>query len=85
MRCAVDNFSDRLKLARKRRGITQKEIAEKIGVSTSSYKHYENAENLPSLLTLKALADALDVSTDYLLGRLDEPSTATQTDATTQD
>ena len=69
----MDNFSDRLKLARKRRGITQKEIAEKIGVSTSSYKHYENAENLPSLLTLKALADVLDVSTDYLLGRLDSP------------
>ena len=81
----MDNFCDRLKLARKRKGTTQKEVASYLSISEDMYRGYEAGRNDPPLRRLCLLADYFDVSADYLLGRLDEPSTATQTDATTQD
>ena len=39
-----------------------------------SYQHYEGGTRRPNFETLVALADLLEVSTDYLLGRVDGPS-----------
>lgn len=54
--------------------ITQEEVAEKIGVSRASYSHYENSRSEPDTVILNKLADYFKVSTDYLLGRTDDPS-----------
>jgi len=59
----------RLKEIRQARGLTQKELAQKIGVSTGAIGLYETNRRMPDLSTLKKLADALNVSADYLIGR----------------
>lgn len=52
-------------------GYTQKEIAEKIGITYQSYQAYEHGISYPTVEKLVIIADLFDVSTDYLLGRKD--------------
>jgi len=66
-------FSDRVKELRKARKMTQRQMAEALGITERSYQRYE-AENNPNNETLIKLADFFDVSTDYLLGRTDNPN-----------
>lgn len=66
-------FSERLKEARKRKAYKQREVAEHLGIATRSYQQYEGGQRRPDFETLVALADYLDVTTDHLLGRTDEP------------
>lgn len=61
-----------LKTARKDAGLTQVEIAQRINVSQQCYSDYENGKTDPDMNTLVMIADILQVSTDYLLGRTDE-------------
>jgi len=65
-------FSDRIKELRKARKMTQRQMANALGITERSYQRYE-AENNPNNETLIKLADFFDVSTDYLLGRSDNP------------
>lgn len=69
-------FSKRLKEARDLRGYNQSELAERAAMPPSSVAHFESGSRKPSFDTLKRLAEALDVTTDFLLGRVDEPSMA---------
>ena len=62
-------FQERLKEQRKLYGFTQREMAERLGVSQPSYIRYENGSAEPSQENLVKIADAFDVSVDYLLGR----------------
>lgn len=58
-----------LKEVRKARGLTQAELAERVGVSLSTVKKWELDMNEPNSDKLIALALTLNVSTDYLFGR----------------
>ena len=51
------------------RGMKQKELAAKIGVSDNVISYYCSGTRTPSILQLSVIADTLNVSTDYLLGR----------------
>lgn len=62
-------FSERLKTLRKEKKLTQKELAEQIGISQKSYSHWETGKNEPSFENLIKLADLLEVSLDWLFGR----------------
>lgn len=64
---------ERLKIARERMGITQKEAAQKLGVAHSTYNRYERKSEAfdPACNTLAAMAELFECSTDYLLGRHD--------------
>lgn len=63
----------RLKEARKIKGLTQKDIAERVGVSLSTVKKWEADTIDPNTDKLITLALALNVSTDYLFGRGTSP------------
>jgi len=65
-------FSKRVKELRKARKMTQRQMADALGITERSYQRYE-AESNPNNETLIKLADYFDVSTDYLLGRSDNP------------
>ena len=54
---------------RKKRGITQAEIAKMLRITPQAYSLYETNKNNINNETLCMLADIFDVSTDYLLGR----------------
>jgi len=66
-----DIFSERLKAARERRGLSQVELAKKAGLQPTAISHFETAGRSPSFDNLRRLSDALSVSTDYLMGRSD--------------
>jgi transcriptional regulator with XRE-family HTH domain len=63
-------FAARLKLARKKAGLSLRDLSEALGsrVSAQAIGKYERGEMMPSSGTLLALAKALDVSLDYLMG-----------------
>ena len=65
-------FPQQLKEARKCKNFKQKEMAELLGIKLRSYQQYEGGQRRPDYETLVALADYLDVTTDYLLGRTEE-------------
>lgn len=54
-------FSEKLKNIRREKGFSQKEIAEKLGVSQPSYAQYENGKRKPKIETLRRIASALGV------------------------
>jgi len=62
-------FEKRLRSARMERGLTQSALADIIGISLRSYQCYEQGTRRPPYETLIALADELNLSLDYLLGR----------------
>ena len=55
--------------ARVRRGWSQADAAEQIGISVEFYARIERGRTMPSVPTLVAMADALQVTADELLGR----------------
>ena len=70
-----DNFNENLKEARLKSGLSQKDVAEKIGVAKSTYSLYESGNREPNVNTIKKIADFLKVSADSLLRLEDEPTT----------
>lgn len=62
----------RITFLRKNLKLTQTQFGDLVNVSQRSVASWEAGERSPSLLTLCELADKLDVSVDYLLGRTDE-------------
>ena len=61
-------FGKRLRERRMQKNLTQQAMADKIKVELRTYQSYEQGSREPSFATLLAIADALEVSTDYLLG-----------------
>lgn len=61
-------FSKRLHDLRIERGITQKELADRLNLGRSTIAGYENKGKQPDNARLCQLADFFDVSVDYLLG-----------------
>lgn len=65
---------DRLKIAREGRQLTQTELANQVGISDQQIYRYESGRSAPIADVLMRLAKALEVSTDYLVGLVDEPT-----------
>lgn len=62
-------FSKRLKELRQEYGLTIEEFANKVGISKSSVGYYENQNRVPDIIVAGRMADVLNVSADYLIGR----------------
>lgn len=61
-------FGNKLRELRKERNLTQKQLAELIGVQNSIISFYEVGDRIPSPEVIIKLARVLHVSSDYLLG-----------------
>jgi SOS-response transcriptional repressor LexA len=61
-------FSERLKFARKRLGLTQHKLAKATGISLSAIGNWESCLNVPGPAKLNIIAKKLGVTIDYLLG-----------------
>ena len=70
-----EHFNENLRAARERKNMTQKDVADNIGVAKSTYSLYESGNREPNVQTIKKLADLLNVSADDLLGLNQEPTT----------
>lgn len=58
-----------LKDLRKKKGMSQTDVARALGISRQAYNFYENEKRDPDTAMVKTLAEFFGVSTDYLLGR----------------
>lgn len=71
----------RLKELRIRRGISQQQLADSLGVTQQSINKYENHNIEPDIYMLKKMADYFSVSVDFLIGHSipnDDSSTLSQ-------
>lgn len=68
----------RIRKMRKARGLTQAELAERLGggADQGRISEWESGKTELQLSSLRAVADALGCSADYLMGRSDEPLVA---------
>ena len=79
----MENFTaERLKRLLESQGMSQKELAEKAGITESAVSHYLKGDRIPRGAILLNIAKALGVSTDYLLN-LAEPENDSDKDITT--
>lgn len=67
-------FSQRLKQAMDEQRVTQTDLCTKTGLGKSSISQYVSGKNTPNGVRMKMLADALNVSSDWLSGSIDEPA-----------
>lgn len=66
---SADGFGTRLCAARERRGLSQTELGRLAGLQPAAIGHFERDRRKPSFANVRALAKALNVASDYLLGR----------------
>lgn len=59
-------FNDRLKEARNNVGLTQEQLAKKLGLAKSTITGYEKGTSEPNMITVKNLMDILKVDANYL-------------------
>ena len=61
------NFSEKLQLLRKNKGLTQEELAEKTGVSRQAVAKWEAGQVYPDIFNLIQISNLMNVSVDYLV------------------
>lgn len=65
------SFGENVALARKRKKLSQDELAKKVGTISVTIGRYERNEIKPSIEVASKIADTLEVSLDYLVGKSD--------------
>lgn len=65
----VMNFGDNMMLTRKKKGLSQADLGKMIGTSGDVIGRYERGDITPSIDVVVKVADALEVSVDYLIGK----------------
>jgi len=63
----MENFGNRLRAARKDRGLTLEQLAEACSTSDTVLRNYEKARKSPNVEMLLRICNALQISPDYLL------------------
>ena len=63
----MEKFHEKLKVLRKKKGLTQKSFSNMLNISQSAYAHWEQGKREPNFEKLSMLACIFDVSIDYLL------------------
>ncbi|WP_025950435.1 helix-turn-helix domain-containing protein [Geobacillus thermocatenulatus] len=67
-------FPNRLKMLRLQKKLTHQDMADFLGITRQGYSKYENGQSQPDIDTINKLAEFFNVTTDYLLGRTDDPN-----------
>ncbi|HDR7611428.1 TPA: helix-turn-helix transcriptional regulator [Bacillus mycoides] len=66
-------IGEKIKELRKNSKITQEQLGNAIGVSKMAVSYFEKGKKSPGRETLEKIADYFNVTTDYLLGRSEDP------------
>lgn len=63
------HFNEWLREELKKRNITQKDFAEKAGITTATVSTYVNSRKMPTIRTLELILDALDMHMEFIENR----------------
>ncbi len=75
------NIADRIREERKAKGMTQEELADRLGVSRQTIYKWENEMSYPDITNINNLCDIFDVTSDYLIRGIEDKKQARQIDA----
>ena len=64
----MDTFGQRLVAARERNDLSQKELAERLGITPTRLNYWEKDKREPAIEMIKSIAQILDTDTNYLVG-----------------
>lgn len=67
------NIADRIQHLRKVKGVSQEELADKIGVSRQAVSKWESEQSIPDIDKVIIMSTYFDVATDYLLKGIENP------------
>lgn len=73
------NLADRIQHLRKSNGMSQEELADKVGVSRQAVSKWESGQSTPDLEKIIIMSDLFGVTTDYLLKGIEPVSPSNQT------
>lgn len=73
-------LSDRITELRKRKGLTQSEMSRRLGVHRGTYSNYESGKREPDHDMTVKIANFFEVTTDFLLGKSNEPQLSEEED-----
>lgn len=68
----MNSVNERIKQLRQYRGYSEEDMATRLKINENTYKMYEQNYKI-NVIELCSVADVLDVSMDYLIGRIDIP------------
>ena len=66
-------IGERIKNTRKKNGLTQAELAEKLGVHEVTVRRWENTDKELKLAIISSIASALNTTVAYIIGETDDP------------
>lgn len=69
----MSTFSERLQRLREKKRVKRYIFSELCGLNRNAIRQYERGEVIPKMDALWAIADELEVSVDYLIGRTEDP------------
>ena len=72
------NIADRIQNLRKSKGISQEELADKIGVSRQAVSKWESEQSVPDLDKVIIMSDYFEVTTDYILKGIEQGKQAVE-------
>ena len=75
------NLSDRIQSLRKTRGMSQEELADRVGVTRQAVSKWESEQSMPDLDKVIALSEIFEVTTDFLLKGIEPAPAKDQDDA----
>lgn len=64
---SLNNFSENLKSKRKQLGLTQKELAEIVGITPKTIQNYEKKKTIPTPALMEEISTALNVSFEEMI------------------
>lgn len=73
MSTPAEQFGRRVRQSREERGWSQGDLARECGLTPSGVAHFEAGRREPRLTSIVRLAEALDISADYLVGISNQP------------
>ena len=72
------NIADRIQYLRKQKGLSQEELADKMGVSRQAVSKWESEQSMPDLDKIIVMSDLFEVTTDYILKGIEPVSTTSK-------
>ena len=78
-------FSEKLKIVRKEKGITQQQLATALNVANGTVAMWETGKREPDLKTIRRIADCLEVTTAYLIDENEKKPTPVSGDGLSEE